>query len=205
MQRTTGLGAKWILRATSIVAIFVASLMFAQRAQAAFHLWSLQQIYTNNTGTLQFIELSTQFSGQPFVGGQQIQVSNTGATQTHTFTIPSNLPFSPDTANRTFLIGTAGLHAAGGPAPDYPTLPNNFLFAGGGTISFFGANSGPYTALPTDGSLARNVGDGNAVNSPQNFAGQAGRVVIPEPGTFALLAIGAVSSLVGLSLRRKAA
>jgi hypothetical protein len=206
MQRATGLDRKWILPSTTIIAVFFASLMFAQPAQAAFHLWSLQQIYTNNTGTLQFIELSTQFSGQPFVGGQQIQVSNTGATQTHTFTIPSNLPFSPDTANRTFLIGTAGLHAAGGPAPDYPTLPNNFLFSGGGTISFFGANSGPYNALPTDGTLSRTfVGGGNAVNSPKNFAGQVGRVVIPEPGTFALLAIGAVSSLVCLFMRRRAA
>lgn len=187
---------RWISRAA-----FVGSLLLvAPHAQAAFHLWSIHELYTNSSGTLQFVELSTSFGGQNFVGGQQIQIANGG--QTHTFTIPNNLSTTADTTNKTFLIGTAGLHAAGGPTPDF-VMPAGFLFTGGGTISFFGANSGPYTALPTDGTLARNFSGGNIVNNPQNFSGQLGQVVVPEPATMALLAVGAASCLIYTALRTR--
>jgi hypothetical protein len=96
------------------------------------------------------------------------------------------------------LLGTAGLQAAGGPVPDY-IIPNNFLFAAGGSISFFNA-SGPYTALPTDGVNSRTWGNGNALNSPQNYAGQIGFVNIPEPAFVSLLAGG---MLLALFRRRK--
>ncbi|HEY2148901.1 MAG TPA: hypothetical protein VGH32_13250, partial [Pirellulales bacterium] len=182
-------------------AVVVGSLVVAPRAHAAFHLWNIHELYTNSSGTLQFIELSTSFGGMNFVAGQQIQITSGG--QTHTFTVPDNLNTSADTTNKTFLIGTAGLHAAGGPTPDF-TMPAGFLFPGGGTISFFGANSGPYTALPTDGMLSKTFGDGTAVNSPQNFAGQLGQVVVPEPAGLALLLFGAVSCLIYLALRGRA-
>jgi Dockerin type I domain len=150
---------------------------FASRANAAFHLWALQEIYTNSSGNLQFIEMFDQFGGQEFVGGQQIRVTNSDGTQTHSFTIPTNLP--DDSFDHTFLLGTAALQSAGGPAPDY-ILPDGFLFPGGGSISFFGLNSGTYSALPTDGTLSRTWGGtDNAVNSPQNFAGQTGVVTVP--------------------------
>ncbi len=38
----------------------------------------------------------------------------------------------------------------GGITPDY-IIPSNFLFLSGGTISFAGISTMPYTALPTDG------------------------------------------------------
>jgi autotransporter-associated beta strand protein len=158
-------------------AVVVGSLTIASTAHAAFHLWNISELYTNSSGTLQFIELSTTASGQNFVGSQQIHITFGG--QTHTFSVPSNLSTSTDTSNKEFLIGTAGIHAAGAPTPDF-VMPNGFLFSGGGTISFFGANSGNYTALPTDGSMARVFGVGNnVVNNPQNFTGQVGQVVIP--------------------------
>src|SRR5882762_7539822 len=125
----------------------LAILITTAPVQAAFHLWSLREVYTDSSGSLQFIELVDNFGGEQFVGGQQIQVSNLGGTITHSFTFPSNLP--SESLNHAFLLGTAGLQAAGGPAPDF-IVPANFLFAAGGSISFFNA-SGSYTALPTDG------------------------------------------------------
>jgi hypothetical protein len=168
-----------------------------QPAQAAFHLWSLQEIYSDSSGNLQFIELVDHSGGQNFVGGTTLSVANIGNTITHNFTFPSNLP--TDSFNHTMLLGTAGLAAAGGPTPDY-IIPNNFLFTAGGAISFFQA-SGSYTALPTDGSLARVWGDGNAVNSPQNFAGQMGVVVVPEPMAGSFLALGVLTCCA--TLRRR--
>lgn len=159
-----------------------AILAAASNTQAAFHLWNIREIYSNNSGTLQFIEMFTASSSQQFVGGQQIQVTS-GAT-THIFTLPQNLP--GDTLNHAMLFGTAGLQAAGAPTPNF-IIPDGFLFTGGGTITFFGANGGAYTALPTDGVNSRTWGGGNAVNSPQNFAGQVGFVNVPEPTLPAML------------------
>jgi hypothetical protein len=100
------------------------------------------------------------------------------------------------------LFGTSSLQAAGSPAPDY-IIQNNFLFTPGGTISFFGANSGPYSALPTDGNLSRTwVGGGNAANSPANFAGQSGHVSAPEPAFGLMAAAGALGMAF---IRRKVA
>jgi serralysin len=167
-------------------------------AQAAFHLWNIRELYSDSSGNLQFIELFTSSSGQEFVGGQQIRV--TSGAVTHTFTVPANLP--GDSFNHAFLIGTSGIQGAGGPMPDY-IMPSGFLFTGGATISFFGANSGAYTALPTDGSHSRLFGTStDALNSPQNFAGQIGSVAVPEPSTVGLLGLGGAGLLVSF-FRRK--
>jgi serralysin len=160
----------------------------ANSAQAGFHLWNIREIYSNSSGTLQFIELFDPSSGgQQFVNGTSISVQNVGNTITHTFNISSNMP--SDSLNHALLFGTAGLQAAGGPKPDF-IVPDSFLFTAGGSISFFAA-SGPYTAIPTDGVNSRTWGGGNAPNTPQNFAGQIGSVV-PEPTTIALLGVSAV-------------
>jgi len=172
--------------------------MITRPAQAAFHLWNIREIYTDASGSLQFIELFCNSGSQQFVSGQQIRVTDLSGTTTHTFTLPSNLP--GDTLNRAFLIATTGADAAGAPTPDF-VLPANFLFAGGGTISFFGQNSGAYTALPTDGTLSRTWIGGDAVNSPQNFGGQVGVVAVPEPAVWALAALGGFGLLVVLRRR----
>ena len=181
-------------------ALGIAATMVASPAQAAFHLWQIREIYSDASGTFQFIEFFCPVGSQQFVGGQQISITPTGGGSPHTFTMPSNLP--GDTLNHAFLLATAAADAAGAPTPDF-ILPQNFLFTGGGTISFFGANSGSYTALPTDGVQSRTWGDGNAANSPQNFAGQVGLVVVPEPATWALIGLGALG--LGLALRRRSA
>jgi hypothetical protein len=174
-------------RLVCCAAVGAAASLIGPQAQAAFHLWNIREIYTDASGTYQFIEFFCSTSSQNFLGGQSITVTPTGGGAPHTFTIPSNL--AGDTANHAFLIATAAADAAGAPTPDF-VLPPNFLFPGGGTISFFGANGGTYTALPTDGNLSRTWADGNAVNSPVNFAGQVGLVVVPEPSTLALVGAG---------------
>jgi hypothetical protein len=186
------------LRSLRCAALAIALVIISNPAHAVFHVWQLQEVYTDSSGTLQFIEMFDPSGGQNSVGGQSIQVTD-GVT-THTFTLPAG-SLGGSTFNQTLLFGTAGIHAAGGPTPDY-TIPNNFLFISGGTINFFGGNSGPYSALPTDGSLSRTWSGGNAVNSPKNYAGNTGVVAVPEPGTSALI----VASVIGCSFwfrRRK--
>lgn len=171
----------------------------AQPAKAAFHFWAINEVYTNSTGTLQFIEFFTNADDQHFLFNQQVRVTNLGGTLSNTFTFPANLSTNL-TSNHSLLLGTAGLQAAGGPAPDF-IIPANFLFQAGGTLEFLGTvtNNGPYTALPTDGVLSRDWNSGNnIVNSPTNFAGATGSV--PEPSTLVLSSVGA--GLYGVMRRR---
>lgn len=186
------------LRGLVVCVAVLAGAMATPSARATFHLWAINEIYTNNTGTLQFIELRDTFGGQNNIGGRQIDVTNLANTITNSFSIPFGDTLPGNTLNRSLLFGTAGLQAAGGPAPDY-IIPDSFLFSAGGTINFFGINSGGYTALPTDGFLSRNWGNGaNGLNSPTNYAGQTGSV--PNPGVLALAAAGGV---LGLGSRRR--
>ncbi|HEY0454983.1 MAG TPA: PEP-CTERM sorting domain-containing protein [Verrucomicrobiae bacterium] len=162
-------------------------------ANAAFHLWTIREIYSDSSGSLQFIELFCGSGGQTFIGGQQISVTSGGSSKN--FTIPSNL--GSDTLNHALLFGTAGIHAAGAPTPDF-TIPSNFLTPGGnGSISFFGLNSGSYTTLPNDGTHSLTWGTSTtAINSPQNFAGTVGQITpVPEPATWGLFALGGAAFL----------
>lgn len=182
----------------------VVALTLASRAQAAFHLWNITQIYSNSSGTLQFIEMVGLSDFQNALSfGQPITVTDTSGTLHHTFS-PSDLS-SSSTNGKSLLFGTSGLHAAGGPTPDF-IIPNNFLFTSGGTIDFFGTsgttNDLTYPALPTDGIHALTYPSGpTVVNSPVNFAGQPGQVV-PEPAAITLAAIGGICGI-SIFLRRR--
>ena len=173
---------KSITRLT-LVALWGIATVLPLPSQAAFHLWQIREIYSNSAGDLQYIEMFCPDSGQTSLNGQQI-------TAAKTFTL--NHGISGDSLNHALLFGTAGIQARGAPAPDY-ILPNGFLFTPNGSISFFGANSASYSALPTDGTLSRVWGTANnSVNNPQNYAGQTGIIVVPEPTTWALLGMAAL-------------
>lgn len=185
-------------------AALVATFAFASPARAAFHLWSISELYSNSSGSLQFIEFREETGGgggQQFVSGKQVQIAGGG-----TFVFPSNLP--GNSANKRFILGTAGIQGAGGPAPDY-IIPSNFLPVGGGTITFLSSPFSPvtYPALPTDGLSSYNpaTSSNDPSNSPQNFSNQIGLVNgVPEPTTMVLVPVAA-GLYYGLSRRKKRA
>lgn len=151
---------------------FVALALCSLQAKASFHLWQIDEIFSDRTGSVQFIELSVSSSGEQFLSGHTISVTE-GNNPAHSFTFPSDLP--GDTANRHFLIATQGFANLRIVAPDY-VVPDGFLYVPEGTINYAGVDVVAYQALPNDGvhSVDRN---GNVmVNSPTNFAGQTGTV-----------------------------
>jgi hypothetical protein len=170
-----------------LTAILLAAL--ALPAQATFHLWYINEVYSSADGSVQFIEMKAAASGQQFIRGHTIR-STSGSTS-NAYTFPNDLPgdsaegmgdpsgyyggYGGEVLYKTFLIGTQGFAALNVVAPDF-VVPNGFLFPSGGTLVFGeGADTFTYGALPTDGrSIDRNRN--LAQNSPMNFAGVVGTV-----------------------------
>jgi len=157
-------------------------------AGASFHLWRIDQLYSNADGTVQFIEATAYAGGEEFIAGHTI-VTKQGST-THSYTFPASLPGDTattegggyygggNTTYRSMLIATQGFAALGIVTPDY-VVPNGFLFTGGGTLIYGeGADSFTYPALPTDGKLAWNRNGSMGNNAPLNFMGQSGTVAL---------------------------
>jgi hypothetical protein len=59
--------------------------------QAAFHLWTMGEVYSNADGTVQFLELNALSGGQQFMSGQRLTVTPTGGGP-RVFTFPNDLP-----------------------------------------------------------------------------------------------------------------
>jgi hypothetical protein len=150
-------------------------------AWSGVHLWRVKEIFSNASGTVQFIELATccGSTGENFLANQQ--VTSTGSA----FVIPSNVAGS--TLNKHLLLATADFAAlTGAPVPNY-IIPDNFISTGGDTITFAIYDTLIFAAgvLPTDGttSLNKNPNDATdttftALNSPTNYAGQTGSVTV---------------------------
>jgi MYXO-CTERM domain-containing protein len=171
-------------------------------ARATFHEWRIDEVYSNPSGSIQFIEFQLPSAGiddEMFVGGQTI----TDGVNGKTFTIPSNLPAVP-VVNEHFLVASPGYAALSGvPAADYILPSNNFFSTSGDTLSYSFVDSLTFTSaqLDADGTQSLNrtsYGSATfdtAVNSPTNFAGQTGTVQVPEPTMLGLAALLAVPML----------
>lgn len=189
------------MNSKSIICLGIASAALVLNARASFHLFDIQEVYSNGDGSVQFIELFTTFSGQQFLSGHTVR-SEVGVVPQNTFNL-SSLP--GDTTNKTFLMGTSNLVALYGITPDF-IIPANFFSAGSDHFLSFaeGTDRVNLTNLPTSGTMSLNGITGNegqtaaatsinAQATPTNFAGQT--VTIPEPGIAGLLlsALGATA------------
>lgn len=149
-------------------------------ASAIFHLWSIDELYSNADGTIQYLELRALAGGQQFLEGHELASTHGG--QVHVFTFPQDLP--GDTSNRRMLIATEGFAALGLVAPDY-VVPNGFFGSGAGQVDFAGADVWNHPAPPTDGTRSLNRNGTTGTNSPRNFFGATGTIAAPvEPRDF---------------------
>lgn len=156
-------------------------------AYANFHEWRIDQIYSNPDGTIQYIVLMAFDSGQEFIAGHSITVTQ-GST-VHTYTFAKDLPSDTCTGcggggygggsgtYKTMLLATQGFANLNVVTPDY-ILPNGFLFAsGGGSVNWAGGyDIFNYTTIPMDGANALFRAGNVAFNAPQNFSGTMGTI-----------------------------
>jgi len=168
--------SRWV----RIASVGVAAVCTAGVATAGVHTWDVNEVFTDASGQIQFVELweSAGGTGETGVPGQTM--SNGNAAQNFTISGPSLV--GPST-NKYYLLGTAAFAALpGAPTPDAIIPPGslpNFVVSGGATISFGGFDSWATGTVPTDGvnSLTRvSPAAGVLPNTPTNYAGVTGTV-----------------------------
>jgi hypothetical protein len=169
----------------------------APPANATFHLWQIDEVYSNASGTVQFVELTTTAGGQNFLTEASPGFSESAFG--HSFNFPADLV--GNTANQHFLIATPGYIALSGvPPADFSFGINDFFSTTADTLNYANVNSLTFTAgqLPIDGVMSLNrifnpptpTTFTTAVNSPADFAGTTGS--IPEPDISSSCLVGAV-------------
>ena len=171
-------------------------------AHANFHLYDIQEVFSNSDGSVLFVELFTTSSGQQNLTGHTLRFEILAAIQG---TVPLST-LTTDSANKAILIGTANLTTLYGITPDF-VIPAQFFAPGANNFLNFGEGTDRVnlTSLPTNGTsslngLIANSGQTsadtsiNALATPRNYAGQT--VTIPEPSmaSLCLLALGFVAS-----------
>jgi len=165
----------------TILVSLVSLLSLPTSAWASVHLWKITEIFSDATGTRQFVELQNpNFSNQQFFNGTRL-------ISTKTFNFTENLS-SSTTNNKYVLMGTAGFASlTNAPTPDF-IIPDDFFSINGDTIRFTGSgDSVTFGVLPLDGISSINGSLATGVNSPTNFAGATGSVVVPEPQSLAMI------------------
>src|SRR5688500_4997211 len=87
-----------------VISSLAALVLWQPRAEANFHLWTIDEIYSNADGSVQYIELVTAANGQHVLAGHSITASSIGPMRT--FTFPANSPTG--TTNKRLLLATPG-------------------------------------------------------------------------------------------------
>jgi hypothetical protein len=196
-----------------VAALGAAVLVEPARALACSHLWRVSEFYSSPDRSVQFIEMQ-EIGGSAVewkIGNHWYRTNGYNATQTDL--LGSDLP-NVSTANKKFLVGSESYAALGGvPPPDY-TIPDGAINPNGDLVRwwFYQTIEIPAGVMPSDGTLSISTvnpaNPGNppvysvGVNSPTNFAGQTGTVVLStavpatSPPWLAVLA----SALVALGL-----
>ena len=153
-------------------------------AVAGSHLWRFSEFYSSPNRKVQFIEMQE-------IGGSENETAiaghwfaTNGYNQDHSELLGSDLPFG--TANKKFLVGTESYAALPGvPAPDY-VVPDGIIDPSGDTVVwwFYQTLAIPPGLMPSDGVLSLSILNlavpthSIGVNSPTNFAGETGTVVL---------------------------
>jgi hypothetical protein len=151
----------------------------APHALATFHLFRIDQVYSNADGTIQFVVMveGTGSNNEHRWAGHELTSRPVGESA-RTFVFPTDLP-DRVTARRRVLIGTASFAALGIVTPDY-VIPDRFIATTQGAVNFADVSELAYTALPTDGVMALNLLRQTVQNVATNFAGQSASVTAAQ-------------------------
>src|SRR5689334_2829707 len=169
------------IMARAFVSLTVLALaLVATPVRAAFHTFRIDQVYSNASGTAQYVVMreSTGSNGENFWAGNRLETTAMDGTKQQ-FTFQSNLP-SGSTASHSVLIATASFAALNVVAPDY-IVPDHFIpTGGGGKLDYAsGTDEIALPALPADGVTAIDRFGNRVAATPTNFAGATATLTPP--------------------------
>jgi serralysin len=168
----------------------MASLLLLRSTSASFHLWEISEVYSNPSGSLQYVEMHNDSFGENFLDNFHINGFGSGATRVFTFPFGTSTTLGSNTANKNLLIATPNFESATGVKPDFTFSSANFLYLTG-SVQFDGSGATvAYSSSAWDGTHAVNDSGQQVDPSPTNFTGQT--ATVPEPGSTALLLISAL-------------
>ena len=173
--------------------VFAATIAFAAGTNAQTLSWHLEQLYSNQTGDIEFIVVLEyqNRNDQQALSGSTFASLFSAASHGHatgdvtTYLVLDNLP-SNQTAGKRFLISSQGFADLGIITPDY-VFPNRFMASAAGTLSLYKSTTQPYDliqypGLPQDGKNAIFRDGGTRQNMAINFAGQTASVPATPAG-----------------------
>ena len=182
---------------TLLPTLFFSVLLVPFAAGATFHFWDITEVYSNDDGSVQFIELATDRDKQDEL------IDHTLESNLVTFTFDMDL--DPDemgsgndaTAGQHMLVATPAFASQpGAVTPDFVLDGPEFFDFVLDSLDFAGVNTFGWGmgALPTNGIDSLHEPFGSDVrtldtNSPTNFAGEVGG--LPEPSGALMLGVGA--------------
>jgi len=168
-------------------------------AFASYHTFRIEQIYSNASGTVQFIVMRESMNVNGESQWTDNALTSTHANTTAMYPFPKDLPGEMDdgygmmvqspTANRRVLIATPGFAALGLVTPDY-VMPTGFLATAGGTVNYAAVDQVTYPSLPTDGIHAIDRNGAVIQGIATNFAGQSAAVTAVTAPSLVTPAVG---------------
>ncbi|HET8875209.1 MAG TPA: hypothetical protein VFO53_02685 [Casimicrobiaceae bacterium] len=167
------------MKRSCVSLLVLVAVLCASSALAAFHLFRVDQVYSNADGSVQYVVMRevTGSDGENFWQGNSLTTTGAGGMQQ--FQFPANLP-SASTASRSVLVATSGFAALGLVTPDY-TIPAGFVPRAGGTLNYAGVDQIALPALPADGVTAVDRNGNQVAATPKNFAGATATLTTPTP------------------------
>lgn len=149
-------------------------------AWAGGHTWDINEVFTDSTGTIQFVEIRETGGGANETAVNGHNITSTNPARSYLIPPPGR---TPPTSFKTLLFATpAFVGLPGAPTPDYVfpagSVPFINIVGAANTVSYTPFDAWTYGAglLPTDGvhSLTRSLT--TPCNSPTNYAGQTGTI-----------------------------
>jgi serralysin len=183
-----------------LLAIVLPWLLAAAPADAAFHLWKVNEVFSSADESVQFVELFDASDFEHQITGHEVRV-RAGSTTLDEFLFLEPLG-TTDTGGKTLLLATPGFAAVSGVSPDYEIDTGFIDLAQATSVAWDDLDVLSIAGLPIDGrsSLNRNPGGDPllALATPRNFAGQQGAIDLPEPDA-CWLGLVAAAILAGLA------
>jgi len=162
------------------LALAAAALLPPDPAHAGSHTWDVNEVFSDATGEVQFVEL-VEANGTP---GETGVPGHTLTSDSQSFTISGPALEAP-TSNRFYLIGTPAFASLpGAPTPDaiIPAEVLPFFFStSGDTVTYVPWDAFSFGEVPTDGTTSLNADSTTGINSPTNYAGVSGSVDASSP------------------------